>query len=223
MPNFSTKQNKNKLIIIAVIYLIFFIIGILSYQDFGISVDEWDLRLMGYVNLKYVIEIFSQNATAKLDEILLIPKLSDYSGNTHGVIFSLPMALIEYLFNITDSQKYYFIRHYFNHLLFLLANFYFFLLVAERFDNWIYGVFGALFLFLSPRIFAESFYNHKDILFLSLFIINLYYGIHFLKTQSIKNSILFSFTSALAVYIRIMGIIIAPVIVFFYLPKIFKK
>ena len=214
MVNFSKKTNRQEIIVVTLIYLIFFIIGILSYQDFGISVDEWDLRVLGFVNLKYITEIFFQNISVKLDEILLIPKISDYSSNTHGAIFALPMAFVEYFFNITDSQKYYFIRHYFNHLIFLISNFYFFLLVKERFNNWIYGIFGGLFLFLSPRIFAESFYNQKDILFLSLFTINLYYGIHFLKSPSLKNSILFSFTTALAIDIRIMGIIIAPVIVF---------
>ena len=214
MANFSKKTNRQEIIVVTLIYFIFFIIGILSYQDFGISVDEWDLRVLGFVNLKYITEIFFQNISVKLDEILLIPKISDYSGNTHGAIFALPMAFVEYFFNITDSQKYYFIRHYFNHLIFLISNFYFFLLVKERFNNWIYGIFGGLFLFLSPRIFAESFYNQKDILFLSLFTINLYYGIHFLKSPSLKNSILFSFTTALAIDIRIMGIIIVPIIIF---------
>ena len=185
----------------------------MCYKDFGISVDEWELRLLGFANLKYIMEIFFQNYLSKLDEFLIIPKTWDYYGS-HGAIFTLPMAFIEYFFNINDSQKYYFIRHYFNHLIFLISNFYFFLLVKERFNNWLYGIFGALFLFLSPRIFAESFYNHKDIIFLSLFIINLYYGIHFLKKPSLRNSILFSFTTALAIDIRIMGIIIAPIIVF---------
>ena len=115
MANFSKKKNSSEIIIVALIYLVFFIIGILSYQDFGVSVDEWDLRLMGFVNLKYIMEIFFQDGVAKLDEILLIPKISDYSGNTHGAIFAVPMAFVEYFFNITDSQKYYFIRHYFNH------------------------------------------------------------------------------------------------------------
>ena len=214
MANFSKKTNRQEIIVVTLIYLVFFITGIFSYQDFGISVDEWDLRVLGFVNLKYITEIFFQNISVKLDEILLIPKISDYSGNTHGAIFAVPMAFVEYFFNITDSQKYYFIRHYFNHLIFLISNFYFFLLVKERFNNWIYGILGGLFLFLSPRIFAESFYNQKDILFLSLFTINLYYGIHFLKSPSLKNSILFSFTTALAIDIRIMGIIIVPTIIF---------
>ena len=223
MPKFSKKINIHEILVLALIYLTFFIIGILSYKDFGISVDEWDLRLLGFVNLKYISDIFFNDISSKLDAILFIPKLSDYSGNTHGAIFALPMAFIEYFFNITDSQKYYFIRHYFNHLIFLISNFYFFLLVKERFNNWIYGVFGALFLFLSPRIFSESFYNQKDILFLSLFIINLYYGIHFLKFPSLKNSILFSITTALAIDIRIMGIIICPIIVFFTYLKYLKN
>ena len=223
MANFSKKTNRFEIIIVALIYLAFIVIGILSYRDYGISVDEWDMRLLGFVNLKYITEIFFHDISAKLDEILLIPKISDYSSNTHGVIFTLPMAFVEYFFNITDSQKYYFIRHYFNHLIFLISNFYFFLIVKEKFNNWIYGILGGLFLFLSPRIFAESFYNQKDILFLSLFIINLYYGIHFLKSPSLKNSILFSLTTALAIDIRIMGIIIAPIIVFFTYLKYLKN
>ena len=97
----------------------------------------------------------------------------------------------------------------------MISNFYFFLLTKERFNNWIFGILGGLFLFLSPRIFAESFYNHKDILFLSLFIISLYYGIHFLQSSSTKNSILFAFTSALAIDVRIMGVILPTIIIFF--------
>ena len=109
MANFSKKTNRQKIITIALVYLAFFIIGILCYEDFGISVDEWELRLLGFANLKYIMEIFFHDSVAKLDEILLIPKISDYPGNTHGVIFALPMAFVEYFFNVTDSQKYYFI------------------------------------------------------------------------------------------------------------------
>ena len=98
MANFSKKTNRQEIIVVTLIYLIFFIIGILSYQDFGISVDEWDLRVLGFVNLKYITEIFFKNISVKLDEILLIPKISDYSSNTHGVIFTLPMAFVEYFF-----------------------------------------------------------------------------------------------------------------------------
>ena len=51
MTNFSKKTNRQEIIVVTLIYSAFFFVGILSYQDFGISVDEWDLRLLGFVNL----------------------------------------------------------------------------------------------------------------------------------------------------------------------------
>ena len=98
MANFSKKTNRQEIIVVTLIYLIFFIAGILSYQDFGISVDEWDLRLLGFVNLKYITEFFFPDISVKLDEILFIPEISDYTSNTHGIIFTLPMAFVEYFF-----------------------------------------------------------------------------------------------------------------------------
>ncbi len=86
MPNFLKKTNRHELIIVTLIYLIFFFIGILFYRDFGISVDEWDLRLLGFVNLKYITEILFNDVTPRFDEILLIPKFSEYYANTHGAI-----------------------------------------------------------------------------------------------------------------------------------------
>ena len=208
-------KKRKELTTLIITFSTFIIIGVLLHKDYGISVDEWDLRRLGFVYLKYIFEIFNINNLLELDKIMNIPKVSDYGGNTHGVIFVLPMAFIEYFFNITDIQKNYFLRHIINHFIFLISNFYFFLLVKERFNNWLYGFFASIFLFLSPRIYAESFYNHKDILFMSFFIISLYYGIKFLKNPSIRNSLLFSLSTALSTDIRIMGIILVPIIFFF--------
>ena len=105
MDNFSEKTNRQEIITVTLVYLTFFIVGILTYQDFGISVDEWELRLMGFANLKYIMEIFFQDHLSKIDEIVSVPNSWDYYG-THGVIFGLPMAFIEYFFDITDTQKY---------------------------------------------------------------------------------------------------------------------
>ena len=64
-------------------------------------------------------------APLELDEILEIPQLSSYYG-THGAYFAVLISFIEYIFNIDDEQKIYFISHFINHLIFLLSNFYFF-------------------------------------------------------------------------------------------------
>ena len=222
MFNFLNKINKQEIITVSLIYGVFLVIGIISFADYGISVDEWELRELGFSNLKYLMGIFFENKANNLNYILEIPELSDHLG-THGAIFAMPMAYIEYIFNITDSKIYYLVRHYFNHLIFLVSTFYLYKLIKLRFNNWIYGLFGILFLFLTPRIFAESFYNHKDLIFLSLFVINLYYGVKFLNNITLPNASLFALTTALSIDIRIMGIIIIPTIIIPLLIKNLKN
>ena len=214
MTNYLINIKNKEILIVVLVYLVFSLISLISFKDFGVSIDEWELRIHGFVNLKYVMTNLFSLSTVELDRILQIPILDSYYG-THGAYFATFISFIEYFFNVQDEQKVYFISHLINHLVFILANFYFFLIIKDRYNNHIYGLLGALFLFLSPRIYGESFYNRKDIFFLSIFIINLYYGIAFLKVTSIKNSILFSLTTALCIDIRIMGIVLTPIILFF--------
>jgi len=208
------KNIKNiQILTFLTVYLIFISIALLSYKDYGTSIDEWDLRVHGFVNLKYIMVNVFNFTSFELDKILQIPELSSFYG-THGAYFAVLISFIEYIFKIQDVQKIYFIAHILNHFLFLIANFYFFLMIKDRYKSFTYGILGSLFLFLSPRIFAESFYNQKDILFMSMFIINIYYGINFIKQPSFNNSVLLSIFTALATDIRIMGFVLIPIILF---------
>lgn len=213
MFNKIKKTRKQEIVSVFLLYIIFLFVGSSVFKDYGISVDEWELRLHGFSNLIYICNIFFKETALSLQTIGSIPVLSDYYG-THGPIFNLSTAFIEFFFSIEDSRNYYLMRHYLNYLIFIVGNFYFYLLVKQRFNNWLYALIGAIFLFCSPRIFAESFYNHKDVFFLSLFIISLYYGILFYKKPNLKNLVLFSFSTALSIDTRIMGVIIVPLIIF---------
>ena len=217
------KNIKNiEILALIFIYSVFVLIGLFSYKDYGVSIDEWDLRIHGFVNLKYImVTLFNYN-TVELDKILEIPDLNSIYG-AHGAYFAVLISYIEYIFKIYDEQSVYFISHLINYFIFIISNFYFYLIIKERFNNFLYGIIGALFLFLSPRIFAESFYNQKDILFMSMFIINIYYALIFIKKPSIKNTLLLSIFSALAIDIRIMGLVLAPIILFFSYIKYLKN
>ena len=48
---------KYAISIVLIIYLFFFIISFLTYKDFGLSIDEFDLRIHGFMYLKYLFEI----------------------------------------------------------------------------------------------------------------------------------------------------------------------
>ena len=136
--NSFLKNIKNiEILLIILIYLVFFSIALLSFKDFGISVDEWELRVHGFVNLKYIWLTLFNSVPVKLEQIMEIPELSSYYGS-HGVYFAILISFIEYIFNIQDEQNAYFISHLINHLIFLLANFYFFLINKNRFKSFVY-------------------------------------------------------------------------------------
>jgi len=127
------------------------------------------------------------------------------------------MAFIETFFKITDSQQIYLFRHFFNFLIFFVSLFFFFKIINNRYESYAISILGVLFLIFSPRIFAESFYNTKDICFMSFFIINLFTAINFLEKPSIKNSIIFAIISSLAVGLRILGIFLPILIILIFL------
>jgi len=131
MINYLKNIKNIEILIVILLYLIFFYVGVSSFKDFGVSIDEWELRIQGFVNLKYIISVFNFNGLTELDKIIKIPELTSYYG-THGAYFNTLIAYIEYVFNIKNEQKIFYISHYLNHLIFLISNFY---LINEDFEK----------------------------------------------------------------------------------------
>ena len=64
MFSFS-KFNNNY--ITYVFFLLFFIVGFNIYKDYGISIDEDNTRINGFVGLKYLFEIFNIDYKSSLN------------------------------------------------------------------------------------------------------------------------------------------------------------
>ena len=135
--------------------------------------------IITFITLKYIFEIIFPNQLINLNNIMIVPGMFDWQDQGLGIIFDLPTALLEYLFKIEDSENYYLFRHITNYLFFLTSLFFFFMIIVKRYQSYLMAFIGTTFLLLSPRIFADSFYNNKDIIFLSFFIINIYTAINF--------------------------------------------
>ena len=50
-------NNKLKNIFIYLTFILIFIVGILSFSDYGVAVDEWDLKILGIINANYLLEM----------------------------------------------------------------------------------------------------------------------------------------------------------------------
>ena len=218
---------KNKSLITIFVFFIIFIIGSLNFKNYGVHWDSEAQRKIGFINGNYILKLFLSDD--KYDDIfkeLTSPKFDkktifrnsfnfkDYSENTYGAGFELPSAAIETFFKIKDFQDVFLLRHYMNFLFFFISLIFFFKFVNYKFKSHLFGIIGVFFLILNPRIFAESFYNSKDIIFMSSIIFSNYFGYKLIKKFKTKNLILFALMTGFAASIRIIGVINIPLFIF---------
>jgi len=217
---------KNLLIYKNLYYKLFFIfyfcVGLFIYKDYNITPDEPLHRVNGFISLKYILDLFSININLS-DFVESIPSIKNDWRNTYGVIFDLPVAILEVLFKIENIRDVYLIRHLLNFLIFFISTIFFFRLINLHFKSKLMSIFGVLILILSPRIFSHSFYNSRDLVFLSLIIISIYYNVKLLNYQHLKYLILAAVFSAFATNCRIIAIYIPFLTILFYYFKDFEE
>ena len=204
-------QNYTNLIIL-LIFLFFLITGIVIFDDYGISWDEHFQRIDGFIALNSIRELLSLETYEGFNHS--DQRFAD-AAKIYGVLYNLPLAVIEKAFSIDDSKNYFLIRHLANFLIFYISTIFFYLLLKKRFSTKL-SIIGLIFLILSPRIFADSFYNNKDLIFLSLFIISIYFTVNFINQITYANSFFAALTCAFATDVRIIGIIAPLIILFFF-------
>ena len=144
--------------------------------------------------------------------------------NLYSVIFDLPAAYLELVLNLETQREYYEMRHFLVFIIFLFGSFFFYKILINRFENYLVSIFGLILFILTPRIFGDSFWNNKDIIFLSFYIFSIYNYFKFLDNKSLGNLFWLSFFSAISSSIRIAGIFLPISFIFFYLiNKISKR
>ncbi len=215
--------RKNENIFLIFLFFVIFIIGSLIFTDYGISIDEDNSRVNGFVSLKYILDLFNFNLASAVENTIKTPDIHSYYEQGNGVVFELPLSLIEILFDLKDSREIFLLRHYCTFLIFFFSLIYLFKIINYRHNSFFFGFLGVLFLVLSPRIFSQSFYNSKDIVFMSLNIITLYYGINYLRESNLKKSFIFSFFSGLLVGTRLLGIYLPFLIICFKIIQILRS
>ena len=122
-------QNYTNLFVIF-IFSTFFITGILIYDDYGISWDEYFGRINGFVSLNLIRKLFSLNII--YPDLVHSTKAFIEVAEMYGVLFDLPMAFIEEKLKINDSKNYFLFRHFFNFLIFFISSIFFYLLLNKR-------------------------------------------------------------------------------------------
>jgi hypothetical protein len=199
-----------KCVSISLFFLILLLVGLNSYRDYGISWDEPAQQITGAVTVNYLAEKVHAPAFLALWKGN-VPALDTYPDRDYGVAFEAPAVALEQLLGLKDSRDIYMFRHLLVFLVFIAGVGALYRLAARRFIDWRIGLLSALFLVLTPRLFAEAFYNSKDIVFMAAFAAAMNTTISFVLRPSPKTALLHALATALAIDVRIMGILL-PVI-----------
>ena len=201
-------NQKNHLIGITILFFSL-VTGMMIFKDYGIS---WDEPLQRVIGIKAHGYIFSDDKSYEA---------SFYKE--YGVAFEVPLIMIEKSLSLTDTSDIFRMRHLVTHLFFLISAFFFYLLIWFLYKNKLLAITGYLMLLLSPRIFAHSFFNTKDIPFMSMFIICFFFTIIAFSKKKKRYFILAGLCSGLLINIRVMGILILFMTILFFLIDLFKE
>jgi Dolichyl-phosphate-mannose-protein mannosyltransferase len=183
--------------------LVFFaallVVGLLVYRDYGTSWDEAAMReTVGIVNYRYV--------TGADRQALNDPRRA--AESYHGPAFELLLMFLEKRLGLPDIRQVYLMRHLMTFLFFYAAVVCFYRLARRRFESGWLALAGSAMLVLSPRIFADAFYNVKDLVFLSAYVVSLWSLDFFYERRTWAAAALHGFWSAVAIDIRVMAVLI---------------
>ena len=176
-----------------ILFIIFFITGLSCYKDYGISFDEPAQRKIGAVSYNYV---FNRDNY-----------LERFDNRSYGVGFELPLTMLEQALHLKHSREQYLMRHIVTHIFFLLGVFCGYVLVYRLFKSHSLACFAFLLLALHPRIYAQSYYNTKDIPFLAIVLMTLAMAQYAFEQNKPKYYLLLGIICGYGTSVRVMELL----------------
>lgn len=194
------------------IFILLNLINISQFRSYGISWDEPYMRHLGAKASKYIVSLINPSLMNNFSDIPLFNQLGDYlSGpdTTHGVVFEFPLLLGEVILGLSDNARSLWqFRHFVTFSYTSLICIIIFRLLTWRFNSIKIGLLGATTLLLTPRIFADLFYNPKDAPFMTSYFISTTACIYLVFRPSRKMAILAGVMCAFSICIRPIGILL---------------
>ena len=201
-------ENKRAFRIVAIVFFaVILLIGCIIYDDY--TEYEEAQRRHSLVTYQYLNQhLFGR--TVKEIEAMGLPDLKDYVSKQYGVTLQLPLVFAEDITDFTmSSRDIYLMRHLYNFLIFYVALIALFFLIKDLFKSEWLALVGTAMMYLFPQFFGSAYFDIKDLLFVSFFIIACFFMVRMLMRQrKIGYCICFAIATALCSGVRILGIVL---------------
>ena len=211
----SNYINLKENLVLALLFVSLFLISTFLYKDFGISIDEDSTRIHGLVSLNYIKILLNNYFHLNLNIDENLKKLENYEYKTYGVFFELLALGLENLFSVKGYKNIFYFKHLVTHSFFILSTIFLIKIIYKNFNNLFLAFWGGICFYTTPRIFAHSFFNNKDAVFLSFFTIALYFVFNYFKKKNNISAILCCLSLALLTSVRVIGIYVFLIFLLF--------
>ena len=173
---------------------LFLIAGLAVLDDYGVTIDEPWQRRTALESIGYLLGDWNA-----------LPK--DHN-RFYGAAFEIPLVLAERVFGVEGVRGVYLSRHLIAHLFFLTGGLFAYLLAFRLFGSRLLAL-SAMALFLcTPRLYAHSFFNSKDIPFLTMFMAALFLTHRAFRRDALMAFALLGVGVGLLANLRIMGVVL---------------
>ena len=182
---------------------LFLIAGLAIVDDYGVVGDTNTQRSIAIGTVNYVLH----NDPGRLQEA---------ADRFYGVAYELPLLLLtERVLGLEDPRHIYLARHVLTHLFFLIGGFCCYLLALRLSGDRLVALLVMLLFLLSPRLYAHSFFNSKDPVFASAFVMALLFASRAFDKDSVGAYRWSGAVTGLLIHLRIMGAVLFAVVLVF--------
>lgn len=209
--------------------IILFLVGLLATFAYGVYFDQSSEQQILFSNIKeYAIQFGAGDSRLVQDmDAAGVIEISESVEKDHGIAPYYPAGIVWYINQVSPYAGSVF-WHMYTFVLVFLGMISLFYLSKSLFHSEKLASFVTLLFFLTPRMFAESHYNNKDMVLLSLVFILFYWGWRLINETTWKSVVLFAIAGAFAFNVKIIGawffgIIGIYVLLYFICNKRFNK
>ena len=184
---------------------LFAVAGVAVLDDYGVSADEAVQRGIAIANADYI---------AAGDDDLYY-RDHRYHGTFYryyGIVFEMPLLLVERALGLQDSRRIYLTRHLLIHLFFIAGGFACGMLAYRMVGSRWIALFAMLIFLLHPRLYAHSFFNSKDVPFAAMLLIALYLAHRAFRKDTLGAFLLCGICVGLAINLRPFALMLLPMI-----------
>ena len=191
---------------------LFAIVGVAALDDYGASDHEIFQRRIAIANVDYI-------ATG---DISGLSQPRDVAYRYYGMAFEMPLLMAEFASGLQDSRHIYMTRHLLAHLFFIAGGFVCGMLVYRTLGSRWVALLAMMLFSLHPRLYAHSFFNHKDIPFAVIFVIALYLAHRAFRKDTLGEFLLCGIVVGLAINLRPFGLALLALILFMRAPDLWQ-